>query len=145
MIPVKNCTSNVLHCLYLIYLCWMYIIRWFADLPNFEVWIFVIVYFQLLKTSLKLRKREFYWSTVFCLTNKKFLFSVKRKRKQILRNIHTSKFKIRQISGWHTYDISKPEYKFTYFNKQASFTRNTFHFHSDLKKRVSYLYSWLLS
>ena len=25
-------------------------------------------------------------------------------------------------------------YQFTYFNKQASFTRNTFHFHSDLKK-----------
>ena len=65
---------------------------------NFELRIFVFVYFQLLKTSLKLRKREFYWPTFFCLTNKKFPFSVKRKRKQILRNIRTSKFKIRQIS-----------------------------------------------
>ena len=32
---------------------------------NFEERIFVIVCFQLLKTNLKLRKREFDWSTIF--------------------------------------------------------------------------------
>ena len=65
---------------------------------NFEVRIFVIVYFKLLKTNLKLSKFNFIGQCCFCLTNRKFPFSVKRKRKQVLHNNCTSKFKIREIS-----------------------------------------------
>ena len=59
----------------------------FEEISNFEVRIFVIVYFQL-------RKREFDWSMFFCWTNKRTIFSVK-KRKQIFV-LQNSKF--RQIS-----------------------------------------------
>ena len=45
----------------------------------FEVRILVVVYFQLLKASLKLRKGEFGWSMFFRWTNKRFIFSVKKK------------------------------------------------------------------
>ena len=75
------------------------VICWFAEFwilkYKYYVIFIIIIYFQFLKTCLTLRKREFYWSTLFCLTNKKFPFSVKRKRKQIfiLQNS-----KIRQIS-----------------------------------------------
>ena len=60
----------------------------FHEISNFEVLIFVIVYFQLLKPSLKLRKREFDWSI-------RDLFSQLKKRKQIFV-LQNSKF--RQIS-----------------------------------------------
>ena len=48
----------------------------------------------LLKTlsSLKLRKREFDWSTFFCWTNKRLIFSVKKKREN-----KYSYFKIRNF------------------------------------------------
>ena len=59
---------------------------------NFEFWsrIFVLVYFQLLKISLKLKKREFHW-TMFFVGPIRDLFSQLKKKKT---NIRTSKFKI---------------------------------------------------
>ena len=46
--------------------------------------IFVIVYFQLLKNQFKAGKREFYWSTFFCLTNKDFRPQLKEKENKYL-------------------------------------------------------------
>ena len=49
---------------------------------NFEVRIFAFVYFQLFKTSLKLRKREFDWS-MFFVGPVGIIFSVQKKRTNI--------------------------------------------------------------
>ena len=79
-------------------LCCMYLIRWFADLPNFQ--------FSAPQNQFKAEKKRVSLVNIFCLTNKKFSFSVKRKRKQI--HIHTSKFENsanQQTTGWDTYNI----------------------------------------
>ena len=73
----------------------MYVIRWFPNLTkflifNFEVQIFVIVYFQLLITSLKLKKREFDGSTFF-VEPKRDLFS------QLKKENKYSYFKIQNL------------------------------------------------
>ena len=55
----------------------------FDEISNFEVRIFVIVYFQL-------RKREFDWSTFFVGPIRDLFSQLKRKK----TNIRTSKFEI---------------------------------------------------
>ena len=58
---------------------------------NFEVRIFGIVYFQQ-------RKREFDWSTFFCWTNKRPIFSVKKSKYQNF---------IKKATHWMTYKEQK--------------------------------------
>ena len=54
-----------------------------CQILHFEYYIiFFMGFFQLLKTSLKMRKREFYCSKFFCLTKKKRIFSIKSKHKK---------------------------------------------------------------
>ena len=80
----------------------MYVIWWFANLTKFRI--FVIVYFQLLKTSLKMRKREFDWS-MFFVGPIRDLFSQLKKRKEIFVLQNLKFCQISKITGWHTNDI----------------------------------------
>ena len=57
-----------------------------------------MIFFQLFKTSLKLRKREFYWPKFSCLTNKKFIFSVKSKQKKFIINTKYFEFQHQHVS-----------------------------------------------
>ena len=71
------------------------------EILNFEVRILCNICYCLFsapQNQFKAEKKIVLLVNVFCLTNKKFPFSVKRKRNQILHNIRTSKLKIRQIS-----------------------------------------------
>jgi hypothetical protein len=74
------------------------VICWFAEFSNFDVRILRNICYCLFlahQNSLKLRKRVLLVNVFFCLSNKKFSLSVKRKGKQtfVLQNS-----KIRQIS-----------------------------------------------
>ena len=75
----------------------------FEEILNFEVRIFVIVYFQL-------RKKEFDWSIFFCWTNKRFIFSVKKQK-----NICTSKFEILSKLANHRMTCQEQDVKSSHF------------------------------
>ena len=81
---------------------------------NFEFWILCNVwnpFFFQLKTTLKLMKREFYWPKFSCLTDKKFIFSLKSKHKNIHCKYYVmfkiQKFQLRTLANqrmryqWH--------------------------------------------
>ena len=104
-IPRTLVDKSGIHCW--LHKCYIYVIQWFADLPNSESWsrILHIICCCLFKTTLKLRKKIFLLAiNFFVWPIRRFLSQLKENKYYIIFVLQNSKFS-KSLNDIHTYNM----------------------------------------